>query len=314
MKKIHKDSSSNTIEDVMKKKLFIYILFSFFFIFQSVYAQNVIEIEPLFEYPTAPEELEALDERCDYIVKHFWDNFDFKNKQTIDQYALNEAFQVYVSPMRYASKKEVDQSIDKLLNKISGNPSLLLQFTKAAEENLYGPRAEFWSDPLYLKFLDAVIKNKKLKENRKAKYISQAQIIKESEAGNKAPSFHFSDKDGLSKTYFPMSTPTLLIFGNPDDTDWRLARLKMDSNMKLSDALEKGKLNIIYILPFSLENWPNLVSNYNSNWTIGNSPEASEHYDLRLNPSIYLIGSDGIIVNKFLSAEQSVEDILELIN
>lgn len=283
------------------------------FHFGNLFSQNIIEVEPLFEYPVAPEEMEALDERCDYIVKHFWDNFDFKNKTTIDQFALNNAFQVYVSPMRYANKKEVDQSIEKLLGKISGNPSLLLQFTKAAEENLYGPRADFWSDPLYLKFLDAVIKNKKIKDNRKTKFISQAKSIRESEVGTKAPSFNFTDKDGEAKIYFPMSTPTLLIFGNPDDTDWRLSRLKMDSNMKLGEALQKGKLNIIYILPFSIDNWQNLISNYNKYWTVGNSPESSEYYDLRLNPSVYIVGSDGEILNKFLPVEEAVETILNLV-
>lgn len=277
-------------------------------------AQSVIEIKPLFEYPVAPEEIETLEEKCNYIVKNFWNNFDFKSKQSLDQYALNEAFGVFVTPMRYASGKEVDQAVDKLIGKISGNPILLLQFTKAAEETLYGPRAEFWSDGLYLKFLETILKNKKIADNRKTKYKNQAATLQNSMVDNVAPSFDFIDLKGETKTYFPMSTPTILIFGDPEDTDWRLVRLKMDSNFKLGDAIDKGKVNILYIIPEDKTEWQRSVSNYNPKWTVGNSPNVGEIYDIRLDPAIYIVGSDGKIISKFPLPEGAMETVLELVN
>ena len=298
----------------MKRIISILILTLIFWQSNSLEAQSVVEIPPLFEYPNAPEEMESLEEKCNYLVKNFWNNFDFKTKQPIDQYALNEAFSVYVTPMRYSNTKEVDQSVDKLISKISGNPILLLQFTKAAEENLYGPRADFWSDTLYLKFLDAIIKNKKIKDNRKTKYLKQESALRKSSEGSLAPTFDFTDINGDKKTYFPMSTPTLLIFGDPDNTDWRLARLKMDSNYRLEEAIDKGKLNILYILPQETENWQRIVSNYNPKWTIGASKEVSGIYDIRLDPSIYFIGSDGKIQNKYLIFESDMRNVLDKLN
>lgn len=295
---------------------FIYIiLFSFIFSgFKAGVAQDVIHIQPLFEYPVAPEELESLDAKCDYLVKNFWNNFDFKKKRAIDQYALNEAFGVYVTSMRYASKKEVDQSVDKLISKISSNPALLIQFTKAAEFNLYGPRADVWIDDLYLKFVDAILKNKKISTAKKEKYQAQANSLRLSREGNSAPSFNFIDTNGEKKIYFPMSTPTILIFGDPDDTDWRLARLKMDTNFKLGEALEKGKINILYILTKDTDNWQQNVSNYNTYWTIGQSSDAVEKYDTRLNPSIYIIASDGKVMKKFPYLEEAIDTVLEIVN
>lgn len=283
-------------------------------LFGEAQSHEVLTIEPLFEYPVAPEEIESFQDKCDYLVKNFWNNFDFKKKTPVDQYALNEAFMVYSSTFRFASAKEVDQSIDKLIKNLSSNNILLLQFTKAAEECLYGPRADFWSDELYLKFLEAAIKNKKISEARKKKYITQAEILKESKIGNTAPSFWFQDKERASKQYFPMSTPTLLIFGNPDNTDWRLSRIKMDSNFSLEDALKKGKINILYIITENTDNWQNNVSNYSSYWTVGQSDDTAKHYDIRLNPTIYVVGSDGKIVNKNIPPEIAVNTILELIN
>lgn len=298
----------------MKKLFNIIFLILSVFMASNMEAHDIIQIQPLFEYPVAPEDAESLEDKCNFLVKNFWNNFDFKKKEPVDQYALNEAFSVYVTPMRYASIKEVDQSVDKLISKISGNPIILLQFGKAAEENLYGPRADFWSDDLYLKFLEAIIKNKKIPENRKVKFIAQANSLSQSLMGKVAPTFEFTNIDGEVKSYFPMSTPTLLIFGNPDDTDWRLARLKMDSNFKLSDALDKGKINILFILPMSLDNWQQMISNYNHRWTLGEAPKVSEIYDTRLNPSIYIVASDGKIQKKFPTIEEAINSILESVN
>ncbi|MCH5231812.1 MAG: DUF5106 domain-containing protein [Muribaculaceae bacterium] len=297
----------------MKKLILIFFIVIGSFVGLRAQRQ-VIQIAPLFEYPVAPEELESIQDKCNYLVKNFWNNFNFKGKQPVDQYALNEAFLVYVTTFQFASAKEVDSSVDKMIKNLNGNPGLLTQFVKAAEENLYGPRAEFWADGLYLKFVDALLKNKKIPESRKTRYAKQVAAIKESSVGKAAPSFWFQDRARASKQYFPMSTPTILIFGNPDNTDWRLARLKMDSNFNLSDALQKGKINILYIIPQESENWQSEVSNYNKYWTLGQSDDVKKHYDIRIDPAIYIIGSDGKIAEKNILPENAVTKILEMVN
>lgn len=294
-----------------KSKIFILNLLLIFIPGISL-AQEIV-IEPLFEYPAAPDDIESLDAKCDYLMKNFWNGFNFKEKTAINQYALDDAFQVYTTSMRFANKKEVDQSVDKLINKISGNPGLLIQFCKAAEDNLYGPKASIWIDEIYLKFIDALVKNKKVSQNRKSKYVRQASQLRQSAVGNIAPMFEFENINGETGKYFPMSTPTLLIMGNPDDTDWRLNRLKMDSNYSLQDALEKGKINIIYVVPetigFDIKN----LDNYNSYWTIAKTADIEEKYDLRNNPAIFLVGSDGKIMGKNLLVADAVSQILELV-
>lgn len=291
-----------------KNLLYIFLLLSVFPV--TIHSQEVLEIQPLFEYPVAPDELESLEERCNYIVNNFWKDFDFKKTTPVDQYALNDAFQVYVSAFPFAGIKEVDQSISLLLKNLSGNPTYLMQFTKAAQANLYAPRADFWSDEIFLDFIDALAKNKKIPEARKSNYLKMAQAIRESKPGNTAPSFWFIDPENGSKQYFPMSTPTMLIFGNPDNTDWRLARLRMESNFQLSDALQKGKVNILYIVPTETSNWKEEVSNYNKYWKVGQSNDANIHYDLKLDPEIYVVGSDGKIIEKNLLPQEAIAVLL----
>ncbi|MCH5223083.1 MAG: DUF5106 domain-containing protein [Muribaculaceae bacterium] len=300
----------------MKKNLtyiLIFITLNLTGFIQTANAQDVLQIEPLFEYPVAPEDIESLSERCDYVVTNFWEPFDFKNTQAVNQIALNHAFNVYLNALIYSSDKGFKDSLDKLIKKISGNPTLLVQFEKAAEESLYGPRAEWVADDIYMRFLDAAAKNKKISKTRREKYNTRANLIRTNTIGQTAPTFKFIDIQGKENTYFPMSTPTILIFGDPTNTDWRLARIRMDSNSRLTQAIDKGKLNIIYISLNQDEAWKNAVANYSKKWNVGVSDNIKEIYDLRLHPSIYLIGNDGNILLKNSTLDSAIDKALEIV-
>lgn len=119
-----------------------------------------IVIAPLFEYPTAPDNLENLQKRADWLLENFWNPFDF-TQSSVSQAALDHAFSVYVAPLRWADPKVVDAQISALVRTLSKYPPMLLQFTKAAENNLYSDKAPMWVDGAYMKFIDALMANKR---------------------------------------------------------------------------------------------------------------------------------------------------------
>ncbi len=279
----------------------------------EAFPQEVIEIPPLFEYPSAPESLETMTDRSNYLVDHFWEPLDLKSKKAVDQNALNEALRIYSVPLRWADKARATAATDKLIEKLSKNPTLLLQFTKAAEETLYGPRADVWIDEIYLKFLNAIVKNKKIPENRRAKYEKQLKKISGCALGTTPPEFKFTGRNGKSETYYPMTTVSIMIFGNPADTDWRMARLRMETNTRLKQAVDQGKISIHYIIPFEKKDWESDVASYPANWVVGMAPDLADLYDLRMSPSIYLIGSDGKIISKNIALDTAINQALESI-
>lgn len=295
------------------KKYFFSLSFCCILSTSVTYAQDVIQIDPLFEYPVAPESLSSLVDKSNYLIEHFWDSMDFKSTTTVDQNALIDAMKVYSVPMRWADITKAEKATDKLIEKISKNPTLLTQFTKAAEEIMYGPRAEYWIDVVYLKFLDAYLKNKKIPETRKSKYRKQQTTLKNTLIGQTAPTFEFTGKNGKAEKYMPMSTPTLLIFGDPTQANWRMTRLKMETSVPLRQAVDQGKLNIIYLIPFQMDNWEDEVKNYPVNWTVGNATDIDNILDIRVNPSVYYIGGDGKIIMKNAPIENAVNDALKAV-
>lgn len=271
---------------------------------------GIIYIEPLFQYPVAPEELLSLEDKSNWLMEHFWDSFDFKSKNAVDQNALNDAFNVYCHPMRWADKDVVMKSTDKLLETISKNPVLMLQFTKAAEENLYGPRAMAYIDEVYVKYLDALEKVKKISPERKSRYARQNKILKNSMIGTIPPHFTFETPTGAKETFRP-GLLTVIEFGDPDCSDCRHAKLKMDTDLRFSELVEKGKINVLFIIPDPEEGWQTQLAGYPKLWHSGASDEVSDIMDLRSTPFFYVVGTDGRIIDKTENVEKAMTTAIE---
>lgn len=174
--------------------------------------ENQVLIPPLFEYVVAPDDLPDLTSRTDYLMQHFWDPFDFKKTEVVDQNALNHAFSVYVQAMAYASQDKIDESIKNLIGKIKNKPGLSYQFAKAAEENLYGPRAELWGDAVYMEFLQNLLNNKKVSEQKKRHFEEQYSLLKNSSVGAPLPHINVKNMEGTPTTINPNKEFTLIEF------------------------------------------------------------------------------------------------------
>lgn len=280
---------------------------------EQVIDNGVMYVEPLFEYPIAPEELSEFGQKCDWLAENFWSPMDVKNQNAVDQVKLNHAFKVYATAVQYASKDKVNAALDKLLKSMQKNPTLLVQFTKAAEETIYGPRAEVWIDELYVKILNSVLANKKFPNTRRMRYEEQLKQLENTLVGGRPGTFEFKRPNGDDARYFPMSTPTIIIFGDPGCDDCRISRLRMESNVAFSKAVTDGKLNVLYIIPDPESGWEKDVSTYPKSWTVGASDTVSGIYDLRDSPDIYLIDGEGKLVAKHIGTMEAINKALDLL-
>lgn len=274
---------------------------------------GVITIEPLFDYPTAPEDVQGLDGKSEWLLAHFWDQMDFKRK-TVDQNALNHAFSVYIVPMRFASKAATDKSVEALLKAIKKNPGLQYQFTRAAEENLYGSRAEVWIDDVYMQFLEAAIANKKIAKVRKLRWENQLKQLKACHTGDLMPGFKLIAKSGQEGIFSPGNHVTVIEFGDPDCDDCRMARLKMESNVALQSKVRSGEAAIYFVVTDPESSWVLDTLGYPTSWTVAAAPDADDELDLRRTPSFYVLDKAGKIAGKNLDADTAIrlaESLLE---
>ena len=278
----------------------------------SLIDTGVMYLEPLFEYPVAPEEITAFSDKCNWLADNFWNPLDLKAKDAVDQARLNHAFKVYATTVQYADKERVSVAVDRLMKSLQKNPMMLYQFVKAAEENIYGPRAEFWIDELYARMLRSALENKKFPKTKRPRYELQLKQLENTMIGQDPARFDFIRSNGDAAQYFPMATPTIIIFGDPDCSECSLGKLRMQSNVAFSKAVTDGKINVLFIIPDPEEGWQAKVADFPNSWTVGASDSVSDIYDLRDVPEVYVIGSDGKLINKHIGIVDAMNIALSL--
>lgn len=275
---------------------------------------GVMYLDPLFEYPVAPEDISGFTEKCNWLAENFWNPLDIKSKDAVDQARLNHAFQVYASTVQYADKDRVTAAVDRLMKSLQKNPMLLYQMTKAAEENIYGPRAEFWIDELYARILRSALANKKFPTSKRMRYENQLRQLDATMIGSEPARFDFVRANGDAARFFAMATPTVIIFGDPDCDQCRIGKLRMQSNVAFSKAVSDGRINVLFIIPDADEGWQNKVADFPSNWIVGASDTVSDIYDLRDTPEVYVIGADGKMANKHIGILEAMNMALYLLD
>lgn len=262
---------------------------------------TVTILPPLFEYPVVPDEITDWQERSNWLVEHFWDALDLKQK-AVGQAQLNHAFKTWIVPMRFADGDVVLKSVDKLLSKLQKNPGLLLQFTMAAERNIYDPlTADAIIDDVYLPFLTSVTSCKKLPDVRKARYKAQLSSLQGSRVGDQLKNFEFMSREGEKTKFIPNAKYTMIEFGDPDCSECRILRLRLETDDTIQNAATSGQLQIYFIIPDIAPDdttWRDLVKDYQHFWTVGAAEGLDEEIDLRYTPCIYLVDSTGKIVLK----------------
>lgn len=280
----------------------------------AAFEPGITYLEPLFEYPTAPESIESFRDKCNWVVENFWNGLDTKGTSAVDQRKLDDAFKVFATSSQYADKAKVGVAVEKLYKSIQKNPTLLVQMTKAAEDNIYNPNAEYLIDELYADILRAALKQKKFPKSRSARYQRQLTQLDNSMLGQTPAMFDFKRANGDPARYFPMATPTLIFFGDPDCDDCRMAKLRMQSNVGFSKAVAEGRINVLYIIPDADEGWEAKVADVPAAWAAGASDTVADILDLRFSPDLYVIDGEGKIAAKHIGLAPAMNLILSLVS
>ncbi|MDE5841218.1 MAG: thioredoxin family protein, partial [Muribaculaceae bacterium] len=166
----------------------------------------------------------------------------------------------------------------------------------------------------YVRILKSALANKKFPKLKRARYELQLKQLEHSMTGEAPNIFEFTRSNGESARYFPMSTPTIIIFGDPECGDCRMAKLRMQANVAFSKAVSDGKINVLFIIPDPEDGWEKMAEDFPANWTVGASDSVSDIYDIRDIPEVYVIGSDGKIAAKHITTMQAMNRSMSLIN
>jgi hypothetical protein len=248
----------------------------------------------LFEYPKVPDELTKLDERCDFLVEHFWERCDFKSALSRKD-KLDNCFGDWISFMPYAHSATVFPAIDKLLETVKKSSDQSLMIVQLAEKYLYSEGADFVSDELYLPFAKFGAENKKIPSADRVHYQAQARIISSSAKGAVVPDLQMVTLSGEKVTLRQSikSTNVVLFFNDPDCLDCKLARVRLAADYNLNKLIDENSVQLISIYPGDPDDqWRTDAAAYPENWTVVAVPDADLYFDLSSTPKLYCLNSN----------------------
>lgn len=266
---------------------------------------NLAEQQPgrLFAYPLAPDTCSSLESRCNYIITHFWDNFDI-SKPIVDDEAFENTFRDFVDFFRFAHRNIVMSVVRDFVNKAQSNTSNLQKLGMVAERALYGPEAEYWSDEVYMAFVKPIAANKQLPKDVRDYYGRQLTAINSVQVGATLD-LEYIGTDGLKHNLrdLPETQNYILLFID-DSTDSMIGRLRLSTDVALNSLLATGDAVLICVClnDYSAE-WASAASTYSEHWIVGCGKGIATGLDLRSLPCCYVLDADRVIVNKSLSVE-----------
>lgn len=263
--------------------------------------------DQLFPYPVAPDEMETMTERTNFVIEHFWDRCNMKSAFSTKQ-KLYKAFKDYINIIPYADAEVVHASVDRLIASVKKEPKNLLTLAEFAEATLYADTAEIISDEVYLPFAKAVAECKKIKPAEKARFEHHARILAASQVGMTAPDFSFTDFDGNKHNFNEVSGGHVLLFFNSSDCDdCSFARVRLSADYNINDLISRGLLKVVSIHPGDNDSeWAATASKYPDNWIVGASADVDQVYDMRNPPVIYYLDREHKILSKSMTIDQLI--------
>lgn len=263
----------------------------------------------LFAYPQAPDTCATLESRCNYIITHFWDNFDI-SKPITDDAAFETTFRDFVEFFKYAHRNVVMVTVRDLVNKAQSNTSNLQKLGQVAERALYGPTAEFWSDEVYVAFAKPLASSKKLPKDVREHYAQQLAAMNAVQTGVTLD-FEYIGTDGAKHrlSEFPAGTTVIVLFLD-DSADSSIGRLRLSTDVVLNSLLDEGKAALLCIcLNKYSADWATTAAGYPINWTMGCGETLSSQLDLRVLPCCYLLDGEHKVLTKALSVDALISTL-----
>ena len=268
-----------------------------------------------FVFPQVPEALTDPDERAQYLIRHFWDRFDFADRGLTKKPAITEqAFVDYIHLLSIHPAGESAESLLQTLRRAEADTVMYRYFVSLMEKYFYDPNSPFRNEEHFIPVLKVITGSRLLEDAERSRYNFLLEMTLLNRVGDKANNFTFTLPSGESGALYDIKSQyLLLIFSNPGCPTCEAVTRRLDSSAPLNKALAlnsptRSMLTILTIYPDSdLEEWRAYLPQMPQQWLHGYDPGMAitrrRLYDVKAIPTIYLLDSDKTVILKDTSIE-----------
>jgi hypothetical protein len=267
----------------------------------------------VYNMPVVPSTLNTPEARSEYLMAHYWDNFNFSDTSMTSRPKISEqAFADYVNILNNIPPETAGRGISLLMEKAGASSAMLLYFEKLSEKYLYDPNSPVRNELLFEYFLKSVLKSTAIDETHKIRLSMQLKIVQKNRPGSKATDFSYTLPGGKTFKLSALDAElVVLYFNNPECHDCSTVKEQLSTSKIINALIQRNLLKILAVYPDEdITIYRKHVNEMPSDWINAYNKGAviknRELYDLKAIPTLYLLDK-----NKTILLKDATFEILE---
>ncbi len=273
-----------------------------------------VKVQDKFPFPAIPELLTSPDERRDYLLTHYWEQFDFADTTLVNNRDVTEqGFVNFIALLNEGgvTKRLARESLENWCGGFMTEAHARKVLMRMADDYLYNPNSPFYNEALYRLYLEALLKKLPADDVRRSTFDFRLKLLKRNNVGQKATDFVYYLSDGSRHTL--AATPVkndrlLLMFYDPECESCHEVLLQMAADTALAEAVRTGKLSVLAVYTEGNDAaWRKALPDMPEGWMVGTDREAVKTgalYDLKAMPSLYLLDGSKTVLLKDAAYEK----------
>lgn len=240
-----------------------------------------------FTTPPVPTLLTSREQRAEFVVTHYWDNYDFSDTTLISRADyIEQAFADFINILPNVSMSLAERGIEMMMSKAKAESKMYAHFMELSEKYLYDPNSPYRNEEYYIVVLCDIVANDKLPEIEKVRPQYQLELALKNRVGAVATNFEYTtDSRTKAKLHSSKADVLMLFFFRPDCKTCEMVKEHVVKN-----GIDKH-VKIV---------WVNLDTD----------THLDTLYDLRASPTLYLLDKNKTVLLKDAFIEQ-IENYLK---
>lgn len=258
-----------------------------------------------FTLPAVPVMLQSAEDRLNFVVQHYWDNFDFKDTAYIHAPDVTEQALVdYMDLLARVPSALSDSCLTRTMNAAGQEGKMLTYFAETLRRYLFDPNSPIRNEEMYEPIGRFLATSSMVDEAVRSRARHDLKLIGMNRVGTVAADFVYTLPSGMQKRMHGINSPyTLLLFYNPDCHGCAETLAAMKSSSILNNPAVMKQVKILAFYPDEdREVWQNHQSEIPATWINSYDKELTvlteELYDLKAMPTLYLLDKEKKVVLK----------------
>lgn len=200
-----------------------------------------------YQMNSIPEKIRSGEARMQYVVKHYWDAYDFCDTTLLRADYAEQAMVDYLALLRNTAPEQQQKSWKHFMKDVASEPKTERYFHETAVRYLEGRESPLYSPEMLEIYLQQALESKLPDIRSRADF--QLRLLQSNRVGTRVADFKVVTQKGAKKNLYDVleEKPALLLFYDPDCKECQYAIYRLRHNITVRDAVRQGTLQVVAV-------------------------------------------------------------------